>query len=102
MRPVFLARIDKTRPAVLLTRRMAVGYLTSVTVAPITTRIHGIRSEVRVGPENGLDEDCVINCDNIATIRRSQLLEQIGLLTPEQDQQLADAISHAFDLAPTI
>lgn len=101
MHPIFLARIDKTRPAVLLTRRLAVGYLTSVTVAPITTRIHGIRSEVHVGPGNGLECECVINCDNITTIRRSDLIQQIGVLTPTQDQELADAISHAFDLAPT-
>ena len=101
MRPIFLARVDKPRPAVLLTREIAVGYLTSVTVAPITTRIHGIGTEVRVGPENGLEQECVINCDNITTIPRSELLRRVGALTDAQDQALADAISHAFDLSPT-
>lgn len=100
MRPIYLARVDKPRPAVLLTRELAVGYLTSVTVAPITTRIHGIGSEVRVGPENGLDRVSVINCDNITTIKRSDLLQEIGMLTEHQEQELADAISHAFNLAP--
>lgn len=100
MRPIYLARVDKPRPAVLLTREFAVGYLTSVTVAPITTRIHGIGSEVRVGPENGLDRVSVINCDNITTIKRSDLLQEIGMLTEHQEQELADAISHAFNLAP--
>jgi mRNA interferase MazF len=102
MRPIFLAHVDKPRPAVLLTRELAVGYLTSVTVAPITTRIHGIGSEVRVGPENGLEQECVINCDNITTITRSDLLREIGMLTEDQNQALAHAISHAFDLKPTI
>ena len=102
MRPIFLARVDKPRPAVLLTRELAVGYLTSVTVAPITTRIHGIGSEVRVGPENGLEQECVINCDNIITIPRSELLRRIGVLTDTQNQALADAISHAFDLEQTL
>ena len=101
MRPIFLARVDKPRPAVLLTRELAVGYLTRVTVAPITTRIHGIRSEVRVGPENGLTQECVINCDILTTIRRSELLQEIGMLTEDQNQALANAISHAFDLQPT-
>ena len=101
MRPIFLARVDKPRPAVLLTRELAVGYLTSVTVAPITTRIHGIGSEVRVGPENGLEQECVINCDNITTIPRSELLRRLGSLTDAQNQALADAISHAFDLEQT-
>ena len=102
MRPIFLARVDKPRPAVLLTRALAVGYLTNVTVAPITTRIHGIGSEVRVGPENGLEHESVINCDNITTIRRSELLQEIGILTEDQDHALAAAISHAFDLRPTL
>lgn len=101
MRPIFLARVDKPRPAVLLTREIAVGYLTSVTVAPITTRIHGLGSEVRVGPENGLECASVINCDNITTIKRSDLLQKIGMLTEDQNQALADAIGHAFDLPPT-
>ena len=101
MRPIFLARVDKPRPAVLLTRELAVGYLTRVTVAPITTRIHGIRSEVRVGPENGLTQECVIKCDNITTIRRSDLLQEIGMLTEDQNQALANAISHTFDLQLT-
>ena len=102
MLPIFLARVDRPRPAVLLTRELAVGYLTSVTVAPITTRIHGIGSEVRVGPENGLEQECVINCDDITTIPRSELLRRVGFLTDAQDQALAEAISHAFDLPPTV
>jgi len=102
MLPIFLARVDKPRPAVLLTRELAVGYLTSVTVAPITTRIHGIGSEVRVVPENGLECVSVINCDNITTIRRSDLLPKIGILTEDQNQALADVISHAFDLRPVL
>ena len=101
MRPIFLARVDKPRPAVLLTRDLAVGYLARVTVAPITTRIHGIGSEVRVGPENGLEQECVINCDNITTIPRSDLLRRIGMLTDYQNQALTDAISHAFNLERT-
>ena len=101
MRPIFLARVDEPRPAVLLTRELAVRYLTRVTVAPITTRIHGIGSEVRVGPENGLTQECVIDCDNITTTRRGDLLQALGMLTEDQNQALAHAISHAFDLQPT-
>ena len=102
MRPIFLARVDKPRPAVLLTRELAVGYLTSVTVAPITTRIHGIGSEVRVGKGNGLEHECVINCDNITTIPRGNLLREIGVLTEAQNRALSEAISHAFDLERTL
>jgi mRNA interferase MazF len=100
MRPIYLARMEKTRPVVLLTREHLVPVLTSVTVAPITSRIRGIDTEVAVGPLNGIEANSVINCDNITTISRSDLGRPIGFITPEQERQLAAAISHAFDLAP--
>lgn len=100
MRPIYLARMEKTRPVVLLTRERLVPVLTSVTVAPITSRIRGIDNEVAVGPLNGIETNSVINCDNITTISRSDLGRPIGFITPEQERQLAAAISHAFDLAP--
>lgn len=55
MRPIHLAQLDKTRPVLLLTRAVAVGRLRTVTVAEITSRIHGLHTEVLVGPSNGLD-----------------------------------------------
>jgi mRNA interferase MazF len=52
------------RPVCVLTRDAAIAVLTSVTCAPITRTIRGIRSEVQLGPEHGLPEACVISCDN--------------------------------------
>jgi mRNA interferase MazF len=74
--------------------------LSFVTVAPITSRMRGIPTEVAVGPLNGLDADGVISCDDITTIPREDLGRPIGFLTPAQERGLAAAISHAFDLAP--
>ena len=82
----------------VLTRELVRDSMTSVTVAPITTRILGLYSEVPVGTENNLSEPGVISCDNIQTISRSDLGKQIGWLLPQQEKALADAISHAFDL----
>ncbi len=56
------------RPVCILTRDAAIEVLTSVTCAPITRTIRGIRSEVDIGPEQGLPEPCVINCDNVITV----------------------------------
>lgn len=100
MRAVYLARLDKTRPVVLLTREVMLPVLAHVTVAPITRRVRGILTEVPVGPINGLEADSVISCDNITTIPRDDLGRPLGFLLPSQEQQLAAAISHAFDLAP--
>jgi len=84
---------------VVLTRETAVPHMSKVTVAPITTRVRGLLTEVAVGPANGIDALSVVRCDNIQTIRSEQLDRRIGDLLPEQEPALAAAISAAFDLA---
>jgi mRNA interferase MazF len=99
MRPIVLVELDKVRPAVLLTREIVVPHLVHVSVAPITSWIRGIGSEVRVGPANGIDHAAVISCDNITTVPRDRIIRQIGSLLQDQERELAYAISHAYDLA---
>lgn len=98
MRPIILADVDKRRPVVILTREAVRTDRSRVTVAPITSRVRGLRSEVAVGKANGLDHDSVVNCDNIATIEVSDLGPQIGFLLESQEPALAAAIQAAFDL----
>ena len=57
MHPIWLARLDKTRPVVVLTRDEVRAVRQLVTVAPITSTARGLRSEVVVGQRNGLDHD---------------------------------------------
>jgi mRNA interferase MazF len=98
MRPIHLARLDKTRPALVLTRAVAIHRLAWVTIAPITSRIRGIAVEVPVGPLNGIDHEAVVNLDNVVTVRTADLGRQIGRLLPEQELALTEAIHAAFDL----
>jgi mRNA interferase MazF len=98
MRPIHLAKLDKTRPVLVLTRELVRPYLTRVTVAPITGTIRGLSSEVPVGPRNGLDKDSVVSVDNVVTIPVTALGHQIGFLLPDQEPDLAEAIRNAFDL----
>ncbi len=98
MREICLARLDKTRPVVVLTREAARAAMTKVTVAPITSTIKGLSSEVRVGPRNGLEQDSVISVDNVVTIPATVLGRTVGYLTTEQDSLLARAIVLAYDL----
>ena len=98
MRPIHVAELDKARPVVVLTRELVRPHLTRVTVAPITTTIRGLSTEVPVGPVNGLDHACVLSCDNIVTIPASTLGRQIGYLLPGQEAALTAAIHAAFDL----
>lgn len=98
MRPIHLVRLDKTRPALILTREIVRPHLSRVTVAPITSRLRGLTVEVLVGPSNGLDQESVINCDNIVTVPTSAVGRQIGFLWSEQEPRLSEAIRNAFDL----
>jgi mRNA interferase MazF len=98
MRSIVTVRLEKRRPALVLTRQSKLHLLTWVTVAPITSTIRGITSEVRVGPRNGLDHDSVVSCDNITTVRKDAMGETIGLLFDDQEAELARAISDSFEL----
>lgn len=98
MRTIASVQLDKRRPALVLTRQPQLHLLEWVTVAPITSTVRGITSEVPVGPRNGLDHDSVISCDNITTVRRSAVGDTIGLLFDDQEPALARAITDAFDL----
>ena len=99
MRAIASVRLDKSRPALVLTRSSRRDLLGWVTVAPITSTARGLTSEVPVGPRNGLDHDSVVSCDNITTVRASAVGDAIGLLFDDQEPALARAISDAFELS---
>lgn len=98
MRPIVLARLDKTRPVLVLTRELVRPHLRRVTVAPITSTVRSLSTEVAVGVRNGLDHESVVNLDNILTIPVTDLGRQLGFLHPDQEQALSRAIVAAFDL----
>jgi mRNA interferase MazF len=98
VRPIYVARLDKTRPVLVLTRELVWPYLSRVTVAPITTTARGLSTEVPLGPANGLEHDCIVSCDNIVTVPRAALGLQVGYLLPAQEAALTAAIQAAIDL----
>ena len=71
---------DKVRPVLVLTRERFVDRLHSVLVAPVTTRVRGIPTEVELTEEEGLPRACAANFDNIFTLRRERLRERITVL----------------------
>lgn len=98
MRAIHIASLDKPRPVLVLTRELVRPYLNTVTVAPITTTIRGISTEVSLGAANGLTSPSVASCDNITTIPKDALGDQIGRLLDRQETTLSEAIRAAFDL----
>lgn len=98
MRAIHLVRLDETRPVVVLTRESVLSVIRSVTVAPITSTIKGLSTEILVGPRNGLDHASTISVDNIMTIPVSDIGRLVGHLHDEQEVALSEAIMTAFDL----
>ncbi len=83
----------------VLTRDAAIDVLTSMTCAPITRTIRGIRSEVAIGPEQGLPEACVISCDNVITVPIDALDDRpVGHLDEIVRAALDRALRYALDI----
>lgn len=89
---------DKRRPVLILTRDSVLEYLGEVTIAPITSTVRNIPSEVSLSREDGVPRDCAINCDHIQTVSKAKIGSQIATLAPEKLKQVRKAIIFALNL----
>jgi mRNA interferase MazF len=89
---------DKNRPVVILTRNSSIPYLTSVTVAPLTTRIRDIATQVVLEDVDGVPERCAISLDNLQTVPKSSLGDFVTSLFNIRLQELNRAIGFALEL----
>jgi len=89
---------DKRRPVLLLTRDSAIPVLNAVTVAPITTTIRDIPTEVVLSRGDGMPIDCAANFDNIQTVSKHKLGERITHLRQDRLADVARAVSFALGL----
>lgn len=88
---------DKRRPVLILTRGSAIPFLTGITVAPITTTVRGIPSEVRLTPdEDGMFAECVVNTDNIQTVQKANLDQLITQLSQARMRAVRAAIEFSL------
>lgn len=87
------------RPVCVVTRNAAITALDRVTCAPLSRTIRGIDSEVEVGPEHGLSERAVINCDNLITVPKTDLdTRPVGTLDTATRARLDRALRYALDI----
>jgi len=89
---------DKRRPVLILTRTSAIHFLNEVTVAPITATIRGIPSEVVLGIEDGLPQDCAANFDHIQTVPKAKVGRLISHLSDAKMAQVSEAICFALGM----
>ncbi|MDX1777125.1 MAG: type II toxin-antitoxin system PemK/MazF family toxin [Desulfobulbales bacterium] len=89
---------DKKRPVLILTRDSILEYLKEVTVAPVTSTIREIPSEVIISKQDGMPRDCAVNCDHIQTVSKGKLGGLLTTLTHEKLAKVSEAISFALNL----
>ena len=89
---------DKKRPVLILTRDSILGYLVEVTVAPITSTVRDIPSEVFLSKQDGMAMDCAINLDHIQTVSKGKIGSLITTLSTDKLEQVSDAIQFALYL----
>jgi mRNA interferase MazF len=89
---------DKKRPVLVLTRDSATAVLNSVTIAPITSTIRSIPTELVLTPEDGLPQTCAANFDNLQTVLKSQIGDRITQLSRRKMKAAAAAVSFALAL----
>jgi mRNA interferase MazF len=83
---------DKQRPVVILTRSSAIGYLSNVTVAPITFTIRGVPSEVVLDVEDGMKSACAINLHNPVTVAKNRLGRRLTQLNSTRLAEICSAL----------
>jgi mRNA interferase MazF len=89
---------DKRRPVLILTRDSVIDYLNEVTIAPITSTIRDIPSEVLLSKQDGLPRSCAVNCDHLQTVPKARIGKRIAELSGARLQELRDAVSFALGL----
>jgi len=87
---------DKKRPVVILTRDSVVQYLGEITVAPITSTIRDIPSEVFLSKDDGMSRDCAVNCDHLQTVSKGKIGPLITALPSERMSAVGRAIRFAL------
>lgn len=89
---------DKKRPVLILTRDSVLEYLGEVTIAPITTTVRDIPSEVFLSTVDGMPKDCAVNCDHLQTVSKGRIGALITSLPRMKMIEVGRAVRFALDI----
>jgi mRNA interferase MazF len=90
---------DKRRPVLILTRTSALRFLTGITVAPITSTIRSIPSEVLLTPEDdGVRNLCVVNLDNVQTVQKAHIGALLTSLSALRMREVEQSLCFALGM----
>ncbi len=91
-------RPDKKRPVLILTRDSALDFLAEVTIAPVTSTVRDIPSEVLLTRADGMARDCALNLDHVQTVATGKIGALITTLSEDQLDRVGVALNFALDL----
>jgi mRNA interferase MazF len=91
---------DKKRPVVVLTRNSAIPYLSTVTVAPITSTIRGVPSEVILNEDDGMKTSCAVNLHNAVTVSQNRLGKRVSQLSSVRMIEICAAVRFSLGCDP--
>ncbi len=89
-------RPDKERPVLILTRESALGFLGEVTIAPITSTIREIPSEVVLDEADGIPRQCAINLDHVQTVPKARIGQLVVTLSTSRMAEVRSALLFAL------
>ena len=86
------------RPVVVLSRNVAIPRLRRALVAPCTTTVRGLPSEVVLDPgDDPVPRRCAVNLDSVESVSVALLVERLGMLADERMRQVCAALAVAVD-----
>ena len=91
---------DKKRPVVILTRDSAISYLSTASVAPITSTLRGVPSEVVLNEDDGMKAPCAVNLHIVATVSQSRLGKRVSQLSPQRMSEICAALRFTLGCDP--
>ncbi len=92
---------ENVRPVVVLTRGTVAPLLRRVLVAPVTLTVRGLRTEVAIGPAEGVQAGSVVNLDNAQLLDTGRLLRLAGEVAPRRWREVCEAMAHAIACGDT-
>ena len=90
------ARPDKRRPVVVLTRDSAIRYLSTVTVASVTSTVRGVPSEIVLDEADGMKNRCAVNLHHAVTVSQQRLGRRVARLGPRRMSEICTALEFSL------
>lgn len=85
------------RPVLVLSRDDVLPALRRPLVAPLTTRVRSLPTEVALDIDDGLPRPCVVSLDNVQPLAAATLVERITQLDPARLAAVCEALAVATE-----